>query len=242
MHKRRFPQAAFATALLAAIGPAAAQDPTRNDADIATRVRDCRSMDDPTSRLACFDALASPESSAPPAQTVDRGRWVIDVQRDLMGGRDRVIVQQDAVQFTGGRDRPNFAFRCGVESGNRLEALYTPGIHIPRPKAGTRFSYRKIRHPASGFAVVGIAVGVRLQQGVIAEISVGVTGAANHAFAGQQAADFLTGKTLSRENIDQAAKLLSETTKCLADRYASAEYRANLIRIETTRALLALSS
>ncbi|MEH2532464.1 carbon-monoxide dehydrogenase medium subunit [Bradyrhizobium sp. AZCC 1588] len=115
-------------------------------------------------------------------------------------------------------------------------------IHIPRPKAGTRFIYRKIRHPASGFAVVGIAVGVRLQHGVVAEISVGVTGAANHAFAGQQAADFLTGKTLSRDNIDQAAKLLSETTECLSDRYASAEYRANLIRIETTRALLALSS
>jgi carbon-monoxide dehydrogenase medium subunit len=115
-------------------------------------------------------------------------------------------------------------------------------IHIPRPKAGTRFIYRKIRHPASGFAVVGVAAGVRLQQGMVAEISVGVTGAANHAFAGQQAADFLTGKTLSRENIDQAAKLLSETTVCLSDRYASADYRANLIRVETRRALLALSS
>ena len=37
-------------------------------------------------------------------------------------------------------------------------------IRIPRPKPGMRFIYRKIRHPASGFAVVGIAVGVRLQQ------------------------------------------------------------------------------
>jgi carbon-monoxide dehydrogenase medium subunit len=115
-------------------------------------------------------------------------------------------------------------------------------IHIPRPKPGMRFVYRKIRHPASGFAVVGTAVGVRLQDDVVAEISIGLTGAANHAFAGQHAADFLTGKTLSQDNIDQAAKLLSETTECLSDRYASAEYRANLIRIETTRALLALSS
>jgi len=128
-------------------------------------------------------------------------------------------------------------FSTALESNEVLAS-----IHIPRPKAGTRFVYRKIRHPASGFAVVGIAVGVRLQRGVVAEISVGVTGAANHAFVGQQAADFLTGKTLSRENIDQAAKLLSESTECLSDRYASAEYRANLIRIETARALLALSS
>lgn len=115
-------------------------------------------------------------------------------------------------------------------------------IHFPRPKAGVRFIYRKIRHPASGFAVVGIAVGARLQDGVVAEISIGITGAANHAFAGQHAADFLTNKTLSRENIVKAAKLLSETTECLSDRYASAEYRANLIRIEATRGLLALSS
>ena len=104
------------------------------------------------------------------------------------------------------------------------------------------FIYRKIRHPASGFAVVGIAVGVRLQEGAVDEISIGVTGAANHAFAGQRASDFLIGKMLSRDNIDQAAKLLRETTECLSDRYASAEYRANLIRVETRRVLFALSS
>jgi carbon-monoxide dehydrogenase medium subunit len=115
-------------------------------------------------------------------------------------------------------------------------------IHIPRPDAGTRFIYRKIRHPASGFAVVGIAVAMRLRQGVVTELSIGVTGAANHAFAGRDAADFLIGKTLSQENMDHAAKLLSETTACLSDRYASAEYRANLLRVEIRRALLALSS
>ena len=104
------------------------------------------------------------------------------------------------------------------------------------------FIYRKIRHPASGFAIVAIAVGVRLHEGAVDQISIGVTGAANHAFTGQHASDFLLGKTLSRDNIDKAATLLSETTECLSDRYASAEYRANLIRVETRRALLALAS
>jgi carbon-monoxide dehydrogenase medium subunit len=115
-------------------------------------------------------------------------------------------------------------------------------VHILKPTPGMRFIYRKIRHPASGFAVVGIAVGVRVQDGVVAEISIGVTGAAGHAFVGEAAAAFLTGKALSRENIDEASQLLSESTECLSDRYASAEYRANLIRTETRRALLALSS
>jgi len=31
-------------------------------------------------------------------------------------------------------------------------------IHIPRPNPGARFRYRKIHHPASGYAVVGVAV------------------------------------------------------------------------------------
>ena len=64
------------------------------------------------------------------------------------------------------------------------------GVHIPRPEPGMRFRYRKIRHPASGYAVVGVAVGVRLHDGAVDEISIGVTGAASHAFAGQRAADF----------------------------------------------------
>ncbi|HEV2160476.1 xanthine dehydrogenase family protein subunit M [Bradyrhizobium sp.] len=116
------------------------------------------------------------------------------------------------------------------------------GIHIPQPKSGTRCVYRKIRHPASGFAVVGIAIAIRLTQNLVTDATVGVTGAANHAFAGEDAGDFLIGKTLSQENIDQAARLLSQATKCLSDRYASADYRANLIQVELKRALLALSS
>jgi carbon-monoxide dehydrogenase medium subunit len=114
-------------------------------------------------------------------------------------------------------------------------------VHVPRPVPGMRFTYRKIRHPASGFAVVGVAVGVGLQNGIVTAMSIGITGAASHAFPGQAATDFLNGKPLSQQNIEHAAELVSETTECLSDRYASAAYRANLIRIEVRRALLALA-
>jgi carbon-monoxide dehydrogenase medium subunit len=52
--------------------------------------------------------------------------------------------------------------------------------------------------------------------------------------------DFLSGKTPSRENIETAAALISENTDCLSDRYASAEYRANLLKTEIMRALASL--
>ena len=115
-------------------------------------------------------------------------------------------------------------------------------IHVRRPASGARFIYRKIRHPASGYAVVGVAAGVRVEAGVVAEASIGVTGAANHAFSGDAATRFLMAKPLSSETIEEAARLLSEATECLSDRYASAEYRASLVRTETKRALLALAA
>ena len=114
-------------------------------------------------------------------------------------------------------------------------------IHVPRPAQGMRFVYRKIRHPASGYAVVGVAAGVRVNAGVTADASIGITGAASHAFPGDVAAKFLAGKPLSQDNIEEAAKLQSTATECLSDRYASAEYRASLLGTETRRALLALA-
>jgi aerobic carbon-monoxide dehydrogenase medium subunit len=127
-------------------------------------------------------------------------------------------------------------FTTALEPGEILTS-----IRLPRPAPGMRFTYRKIRHPASGYAVVGVATGLRLQDGIVTELSIGITGAASCAFEGRAATEFLIGKKLSRENIDEAARLLSESTECLSDRYASAEYRASLVRSETRRALLALA-
>ena len=128
-------------------------------------------------------------------------------------------------------------FSTALEPGELLVA-----VHIPRSIGKMRFTYRKIRHPASGYAVVGIAAGLRIDKGIVAGLSIGVTGAAGHAFAGEVASDFLIGKPLSRDNIEEAARLLSEATECLSDRYASAAYRASLVATETRRALLALAA
>jgi len=128
-------------------------------------------------------------------------------------------------------------FSTALEASEVLAA-----VHVPRPASGTRFTYRKIRHPASGYAVVGVAAGVRVEAGVVAGISIGVTGAASHAFSGDPATQFLMTKPLSGEAIEEAARLLSEATECLSDHYAAAEYRASLVRTETKRALLALAS
>ncbi len=114
-------------------------------------------------------------------------------------------------------------------------------INIARPVAGTQFRYRKIRHPASGYAVVGVAVAVCLKDDIVSHASIGITGAAGHAFAADPAMEFLTGKRLTRKIIEESARLASEQAECLSDHYASADYRKHLVRTEVARALASLS-
>lgn len=128
-------------------------------------------------------------------------------------------------------------FSTALEPGEVLTA-----VHIARPERGMRFGYRKIRHPASGYAVVGVAAGLLLKDKIVKNLSIGVTGAASHAFAGDAAAELLTGKPLSREGVEAAAQAVSDSVTCLSDRYAPAEYRAALIRSELATALLALAA
>ncbi len=115
-------------------------------------------------------------------------------------------------------------------------------IHIPRPSPGAQFRYRKIRHPASGYAVVGVAVALRLQDGIVSETTIGITGATGRAFAADSASVHLIGKPLSSETIARAALLASEQAECLSDGYASADYRKHLVKTEVNRALASLST
>ena len=110
-------------------------------------------------------------------------------------------------------------------------------IHIPHPEPRAQFRYRKIRHPASGYAVVGVAVALCLRDGIVSEAAIGITGATGRAFAADAAGAQLIGKSLSSKTIEVAASLASEQADYLSDHYASADYRKHLVKTEVIRAL-----
>ncbi|MEW6642288.1 MAG: xanthine dehydrogenase family protein subunit M [Pseudomonadota bacterium] len=114
-------------------------------------------------------------------------------------------------------------------------------VEFDRPQPGTRFRYRKIRHPASGYAVVGVAVALRLANDAVAETTIAITGATGHAFVATEAATHLIGAPLSEATIAAAANAASEQAECLSDGYAPAAYRQHLIKTEVARALVSLS-
>ena len=108
-------------------------------------------------------------------------------------------------------------------------------IRVPRT-SGAGVAYKKFHHPASGFAVVGVAAIVRLKGAAIESATVGITGVADHAYRAGTVERALHGKPLSA--IAEGAGKAAQGVEALGDNYASAEYRKHIAAVYTRRALL----
>jgi carbon-monoxide dehydrogenase medium subunit len=111
-------------------------------------------------------------------------------------------------------------------------------IRVPALKPGQGAAYVKHPHPASHYAVVGVAALVtRDAAGNCTACRVGVTGAGPKAVRATATEAALTGKALTAENIAEAASHAADGIDCLSDAYASAAYRAHLVQVYARRAL-----
>src|SRR5919106_469086 len=92
-------------------------------------------------------------------------------------------------------------------------------------------AYLKAPQPASGFAVVGVAAIVTLDaEGRCVNIRVGVTGAATRAFRARDTETMLVGQKPDTGTLTQAAAQATNGIETTGDIFASAEYRAHLVR------------
>jgi carbon-monoxide dehydrogenase medium subunit len=110
-------------------------------------------------------------------------------------------------------------------------------ISIPADSAGAGQAYEKHAHPASGYAVVGVAAVLKVNGGTIQSARIAVTGAptkATRAVATEQA---LTGKAANADSIAAAAAQAADGLELNGDTYASAEYRGHLVRVLAKRAI-----
>lgn len=104
---------------------------------------------------------------------------------------------------------------------------------IKIPIAGGKSAYEKFAHPASGYAVVGVAAAL----GAGAP-RVGITGATYKATRATAVEDALEGANLDAANIAAAAEKAADGLELAGDHYASADYRAHLTKVFTKRALM----
>jgi carbon-monoxide dehydrogenase medium subunit len=111
-------------------------------------------------------------------------------------------------------------------------------VRVPALPPGGGDAYLKLHHPASGFAVVGVAARVVLNnKGALDQVSVGVTGVGSKAYRATAVENALRAKPASARRIEEAAAHAADGVEANSDLYASAEYRANLARVYARRAL-----
>jgi carbon-monoxide dehydrogenase medium subunit len=112
-------------------------------------------------------------------------------------------------------------------------------VRVPKT-SGEGVAYKKHHHPASGFAVVGVAVRVRGSGTNIEYAAVGITGVSEHAYRATAVEQAMSGQAVA--SIAEAAMHATDAVDGIGDTYASAEYRKHLAAVLTRRALQEASS
>ncbi len=111
-------------------------------------------------------------------------------------------------------------------------------VRVPSLPARAGDAYVKHHQPASGFAVVGVAARVELdEKGQVARARVGVTGVAEQAYRAAAVEEALRGKSPTAKRLEEAAAHAAADVEPNSDLYASGEYRRHLASVLTRRAL-----
>jgi aerobic carbon-monoxide dehydrogenase medium subunit len=113
-------------------------------------------------------------------------------------------------------------------------------IRINKPQGRTGQAYVKMHHPASGFAVVGVAASLIMDDdGACQSASIGITGVSSKAYRPGAVESALTGGQLNEQAIASAAAHAADGIEANGDLFASANYRKHLAEVYTRRAIAA---
>jgi carbon-monoxide dehydrogenase medium subunit len=115
-------------------------------------------------------------------------------------------------------------------------------IRVPLPPAGAGNAYEKYPHPASRYAVVGVAAVIGTTGDRVSHARVAVTGLGTRAFRATVVEDMLLGKTPDPATIEAAAARVTEGVRLRKDLQGPEEYKAGLARAFTRRALIRAAS
>ena len=124
------------------------------------------------------------------------------------------------------------AFATAIEPGELIREVI-----VPTEVVGTGTNYQKMAQPASGFAIVGIAVRLRKTGGKLSFARIGVTGLSNVGYRAEAAESALVGSAGSPSDVQRAASLVAEGIDANSDLHASADYRKHMAVVYAARAI-----
>src|SRR5262249_32253014 len=111
-------------------------------------------------------------------------------------------------------------------------------IRVPSPGPRSGGAYLKLERKVGDFATAAVAVQIELDaSGVCSRAGIGLTNVGSVPIKAVAAEAFLQGKRLDDATIKSAAELAAQSAEPSADLRGPAEYKKDLIRVLTTRAL-----
>jgi aerobic carbon-monoxide dehydrogenase medium subunit len=115
-------------------------------------------------------------------------------------------------------------------------------VRVPALAANQSAAYLKFPHPASRFAVVGVAAVLTVEGGKCTKASIGITGAGTHAVRAKGVEAAIAGKALDAASIQAAAEKAPDGVDVQADLQGSVEYKRHLLKVFAKRAIEAAAA
>ena len=124
------------------------------------------------------------------------------------------------------------AFQTGIAPDEILVKL----VRGPLP-AGAAGSYQKMKHPASGYAIVGVCAVVASSGGSVSHARVALTGVGEVAYRAKAVEEALVGTDGSVDAVAAAAEHAADGQTVNGDIHADRDYRARMAVVYTRRAI-----
>lgn len=140
----------------------------------------------------------------------------------------------------GGRIIPIGEFFKGVKKtcldkngGEIVTEILISALKSGEGSAYFKHSVRK----AMDLAIIGVAAWIRMDKKTVADVRIAMGGVGITPLRACQAEEFLKGREITEETLEEAGRLAMGEAKPISDVRASAEYRADMVRVYTKRAI-----
>jgi len=137
----------------------------------------------------------------------------------------------------GARTIPITQFFTGLFTTALTPSEVLTEIRIPSPPPGICGAYIKLERKVGDFATAGAAAFLVVKGGVIERAGIGLTNVGPTPIKATEAEKFLAGKKPEEATFAEAGRLAAAATKPGADRRGSVEYKKDMARVLTVRAL-----
>jgi len=143
-----------------------------------------------------------------------------------------------AVGPNGEREIPVESFFTGLFTTALQPDEILKEIKVPIPAPSSGGAYLKLERKVGDYATAGVAVQITVNgAGVCQRAGIGLTNVSFSPLKATKTEAFLSGKSLDDATIKQAAELAAGESQPIADIRGSADYKRDLVRVLTARAL-----